>query len=134
MILFWNIAGIFISLNYITNSLYNSSFNLKVAFYLLLLSRDTPMTPYIHPPVSTNSATRDRSRDCRNLRQSTAICYILPCPAIFYLPVFTAIFTISATSITSTKFYQVYRILPSSARTMIWSLFCPIYILTEQLN
>ena len=36
------------------------------------------MTPYTRPPVSTDSAIRDRSRDCRNLRQSTAICYILP--------------------------------------------------------
>ena len=73
-----------------------------------LLSRDTPMTPYTRPPVSTDSATRDRLRDCRNLRQSTAICYILPCPAIFCLPVFTAISAISATSVTSAKFCQVY--------------------------
>ena len=36
------------------------------------VSRDTPVTPYTHPPVSTDSAIRDRSRDCRNLRQSTA--------------------------------------------------------------
>ena len=52
------------------------------------MSRDTPVTPYTRPPVSTDSATRDRSRDCRNLRQSTAIygnlpysamsCHILP--------------------------------------------------------
>ena len=49
----------------------------------LNLSRDTPVTPYARPPVSTDSATRDRLRDCRNLRQSTAICYILPCPAEF---------------------------------------------------
>jgi hypothetical protein len=35
--------------------------------------RDTSMTPYTRPPVSTNLATRDRPRDCRNLRQSTAI-------------------------------------------------------------
>ena len=60
------------------------------------------MTPYTHPPVSTNSAIRDRSRDCRNLRQSMAICYILPCSAIFCLPVSTATSAISATSMTVT--------------------------------
>ena len=42
------------------------------------MSRDTPVTPYTRPPVSTDSAIRDRPRDCRNLRQSTAICHILP--------------------------------------------------------
>ena len=66
--------------------------------------RDTPITPYTYLPVSTNSAIRDRLRDCRNLRQSTAICYILLCFAIFYLPVSTAISAISATSMTSTEF------------------------------
>jgi len=35
LIRFWNITSIFISLNYITNSLYSPSFNLKAAFYLL---------------------------------------------------------------------------------------------------
>ena len=39
---------------------------------------DTPVTLYTHPPVSTDLATRDWSRDCRNLQQFTAICYILP--------------------------------------------------------
>ena len=42
------------------------------------MSRDTPVTPYTCLPVSTDLATRDRSRDCRNLRQSMAICHILP--------------------------------------------------------
>ena len=42
------------------------------------MSRDTPVTPYTRPPVFTDSAIRDRSRDCHNLRQSTAICHILP--------------------------------------------------------
>ena len=42
------------------------------------MSRDTPVTPYTRLPVSTDSAIRDRSRDCHNLRQSTAICHILP--------------------------------------------------------
>ena len=42
------------------------------------MSRDTPVTPYTRPPVSTDLAIRDRSRDCRNLQQSTAICHILP--------------------------------------------------------
>ena len=42
------------------------------------MSRDTPVTPYTRPPVFTDSAIRDRSRDCRNLQQSTAICHILP--------------------------------------------------------
>ena len=72
------------------------------------MSRDTPVTPYTHPPVSTDSATRNQSRDCRNLRQSTAICHILPYSAIFCLPVSTAISAISATSITSAEFCQVY--------------------------
>ena len=40
--------------------------------------QDTPVTPYTRPPISTDSATRDQPRDCRNLRQSTAICHILP--------------------------------------------------------
>ena len=70
----------------------------------LFMSRDTPVTPYTRPPVSTDSAIKDRSRDCRNLRQSTAICHILPCSAIFCLPVSTAISAISATSVTSTEF------------------------------
>ena len=50
------------------------------------MSRDTPVTPYTRPPVSTDSAIRDRSRDCRNLRQSTAICHILPYSAYLFLP------------------------------------------------
>ena len=41
---------------------------------ILPLSWDTSVTPYTRPPVSTNLVTRDRPRDCRNLRQSTAIC------------------------------------------------------------
>ena len=43
-----------------------------------MVSWDTPITPYTYLLVFTDLATRDRSRDCRNLRQSTAICYILP--------------------------------------------------------
>ena len=78
-----------------------------IIFITPLLSRDTPMTPYTCLPISTDSAIRDRSRDCRNLRQSTAICYILPCSAIFCLPVSTAVSAISATSITSAEFCQV---------------------------
>ena len=103
----------------------------RSCYITIILSRDTPVTPYICLPVSTDLAIRDRSRDCRNLRQFTAICYILPCSAIFCLPVSTVISAISATSVTSAEFYQVYQILPSSARTMTWSLFCPIYMLTE---
>ena len=49
------------------------------------MSRDTPVTPYTRPPVSTDSAIRDRSRDCRNLRQSTAICHVLPYSAYLFL-------------------------------------------------
>ena len=41
------------------------------------MSQNTPVTPYTHLPVSTDLAIRDRLWDCRNLRQSTAICYIL---------------------------------------------------------
>ena len=94
------------------------------------MSRDTPVTPYTRPPVSTDSATRDRSRD-RNLRQSAVLCHILPHFAIFCLPISTAISTISATSVTSTKFYQVCRILLSSARTATRILFYPVYALTK---
>jgi hypothetical protein len=36
--------------------------------------RDTPITPYTRLPISTNLVTRDQPQDCRNLRQSTAIC------------------------------------------------------------
>ena len=90
-----------------------------IQFYgYIRVSRDTPVTPYTRPPVSTDSAIRDRSRDCRSLRQSTAVCHILPYSAMFCLPVFTAISAISATSMTSAEFYQVHRILPSSARTI----------------
>ena len=58
------------------------------------MSRDTPITPYTHPPVSTDLATRDRLRDCRNL----------PYSAIFCLPVSTVISAVSAMSITSAEF------------------------------
>ena len=70
--------------------------------------RDTPITPYTRPPVSTDLAIRDRLRDCRNLRQFTEICYTLPYSAIFCLPVSTAISAISATSVTSAESCQVY--------------------------
>ena len=39
----------------------------------MIVSRDTPVTLYTRPPVFTDLAIRDRSRDCRNLQQSTAI-------------------------------------------------------------
>ena len=48
------------------------------------LLRDTPVTPYICPPVSTNSTTRDRLRDCRNLRQFAVFYYIPPHSTKFY--------------------------------------------------
>ena len=69
------------------------------------MSRDTPITPYTYLPISTDLAIRDRSRDCRNLQQSMAICYILPYSAIFCLLVSIIISAISATSISSTEFY-----------------------------
>ena len=120
------------SINFTQN--YYSPISQKLEFKRGVLSRDTPVTPYARPPISTDLVTKDRLRDCRNLRQSTAICHILPCPAIFCLPVSTAISAISATSITSAEFCQVYRILLSSAKTMTQSLFCPVYVLTEQLS
>jgi hypothetical protein len=46
--------------------------------------RDTSATPYIRLPISTDLATRDRPRDCRNLRQSTANCRSLLYSAEFY--------------------------------------------------
>jgi hypothetical protein len=42
------------------------------------------MTPYTRLPISTDLATRDRPRDCRNLRQSTAICRSLLYSTTFY--------------------------------------------------
>ena len=66
----------------IKGEIYTLNFS-KVQYLLNCMSRDTPVTPYARPPVSTDSATRDRLRDCRNLRQSTAIYHILPCPAEF---------------------------------------------------
>ena len=45
---------------------------------------NTPVTPYTRPPVSTDSTTRDRPRDCRNLRQSTAICRSPPFSTKFH--------------------------------------------------
>ena len=84
------------------------------------LSRDTSVTPYTRPPVSTDSTTRDRLRDCRNLRQIAVFHHIPP---------------------HSTEFCQVHRILPSSdrilpssARTTTRSLFCPVHVLTKQLS
>ena len=84
------------------------------------MSRDTPVTPYTRPPISTDSTTRDRLRDCRNVRQFAVFHHIPP---------------------HSTKFCQVYQILPSSnrillssARTTTRSLFYPVYILTKQLS
>ena len=50
------------------------------------MSQDTPVTPYTRPPVSTDSVTRDRLRDCRNLRQFMAICHILLYFAYLFLP------------------------------------------------
>ena len=63
-----------------------------------MLSRDTPVTPYTRPPVSTDSTTRDWPRD-GNL---TAICHIPPYSAIF-----------RQVPPNSTKFH---RILPSSTK------------------
>jgi hypothetical protein len=74
------------------------------------LSRDTLVTPCTRPPVSTDSAIRDRPRDGNltaiwrqpdgNLRQFAAFCHILP----------------------------------SSARTATRILFCPVHVLTKQLS
>ena len=44
LILFWNIAGVFISLNCIINNLYNPFFNLKAAFYLLVTQGNSSIT------------------------------------------------------------------------------------------
>ena len=52
--------------------------------YTTCLLRDTSVTPYTRLPVSTNLATRDRPRDCRNLRQSTAICRSPPYSTKFH--------------------------------------------------
>ena len=78
------------------------------------------MTPYTRPPVSTDSAIRPITRP-----QSTAIYGNLPFSAILCLPVSTIISTISTTPVTPAKFYQVCRILVSSARTATQILFCP---------
>ena len=62
------------------------------------MSRDTSVIPYIRLPVFTDSAIRDRLRDCRNLRQFALFYYIPP---------------------HFTEFCQVSRILPSSTKTII---------------
>ena len=62
--------------------------------------QDTPVTPYTRLPVSTDLAIRDRSRDCRNLRQSIAICHILP--ICFYCNIYDI-----------RNVYDFYWILPS---------------------
>ena len=69
------------------------------------------MTPYTRLPVSTDSAIRDRSRDCRNLRQSTAICHILP--TCFYRNICDI-----------RNVYDFYRILPSLPNS---AKFCQDY-------
>ena len=48
------------------------------------MSQDTSVIPYTYPPISTNLAIRDQPRDCRNLRESTAICRSLLYSTIFY--------------------------------------------------
>ena len=57
---------------------------LILLYTLLAVLRDTSVTPYTRPPISTDLATRDRLRDCRNLRQSTAICRSPPYSTEFY--------------------------------------------------
>ena len=82
------------------------------------------MTPYICPPVFTDLAIKDWLWDCHNLQQFTAICYVLLCSAIFCLPISTTISTISATSMTSAEFCQVYWILLSLLNS---AKFCQNY-------
>jgi predicted ATP-grasp superfamily ATP-dependent carboligase len=66
------------------NVLYNyKTFNLGKDFTTKLL-RDTSVTPYTRLPISTDLATRDQLRDCRNPRQSTAICRFPLYSAIFH--------------------------------------------------
>ena len=91
---------------------------MRKQFYPNPLLQDTPVTPYTRPPVSADLTTRDRLRDCRNVRQFAVFHHIPP---------------------HSAKFCQVHRILPSSdrilpssTRTMTRSLFCPVYVLTKQ--
>jgi hypothetical protein len=79
-----------VSSKLITNiifSIYRTPLTLELYILIIYtgpLLQDTSVIPYIRLPVSTNSATRDRLRDCRNLRQSTAICHSLPYSATFY--------------------------------------------------
>ena len=68
------------------------------------VSRDTPVTSYTRPPVSTDSAIKKTDYE-------TATCHFPPDSAIFC---------------------QVYRILPSSAITTARILFCSVHILTKQ--
>ena len=78
------------------------------------MSRDTPVTPYTRPPVSTDSAIKKTDHEI------AAIYGNLPFPPY------------------STTFHQILpssdRILLSSARTTTQSLFCPVHVLTKQLS
>ena len=80
------------------------------------MSWDTPVTSYTCLPVSTDSAIRDRSRDCRNLRQSTAICHILP--TCFYRNVRNFCWILPSLP-NSAKFCQDYDLKPILPRTRV---------------
>ena len=75
-----------------TNSIQNyySPILQKLEFKGGVLLRDTSVTPYARPPISTDLATKDRLRDYCNLRQSTAICRSPPYSTILYyiLPIY----------------------------------------------
>ena len=100
------------------------------------MSRDTPVTPYIRLPVSTDSAIRDRSRDCRNLQQSTAICHILP--TCFYRNIYDIrnvrnFCWILPSLPNSTKFCQDYNLKPILPCIYVnWATKLIIYTLSSR--
>ena len=99
------------------------------------MSQDTPVTPYTCPPVSTDLAIRDRSRDCRNLRQSTAICHILP--TCFYCNIYDIrnvrdFYQILPSLLNSAKFCQDYNLKPILPHICVnWVIKSIIYTLSS---
>ena len=80
------------------------------------------MTPYIYPPVSTDLAIRDRSRDCRNLLYSAMFCHILP--TCFYCNIYNIrnvhnFCRILPSLLNSAKFCQDYNLKPILPRICV---------------
>ena len=120
---------------------YHSPISQKLEFKGGVLLQNTPVTLYACPPVSTNLATRDRLRDCRNLRQSTVIygnllysamtCHILP--TCFYCNIYNIrnvrdFCWILPSLLNFVKFCQDYNLKPILPHTRVnWVIKLIIY-------